>query len=81
MIIYDEGIMAHIRSSFEAHAEIDASRVRIEVQDGFVSLSGLVHTEEEKQLMVGLVESLDGVKELTSFLEIDTVIDVFNTAV
>jgi osmotically-inducible protein OsmY len=73
-----EGIMPRtqlkrkILEKLENHFELDASDIKIDVNDGFVSLSGISKTVDDKNTIEALIESIDGVKDIFSDIEIES---------
>src|SRR5690606_131220 len=72
----DESLRREIKRSLEAHVEVHANDVEVFVKDGFVSLTGIVGSDEDKASIEGLVESTDGVRDVVSLLTVDTASDL-----
>lgn len=60
----DSGIKARIESALATEQELDLRFVTIDVHSGVVTVSGLVNTPRERQLIGRLVRNLRGVDQL-----------------
>lgn len=68
----EDKILAHnIREKLQAHVEVDSSHVKVAVKEGFVSLTGIVYSQESLETIKTLVENMEGVQDVACFLEID----------
>lgn len=65
---------AEVRESIEhaltRHAEREASRIRLDVRDGGVTLSGTVHSWAEREAVIGAARGTRGVRSVESELRI-----------
>lgn len=60
-----------IRGALERRADREASRLRIDVNDGEVDLHGRVHSWQERKAVLGSVLHAPGVKKVVNNLRID----------
>ena len=60
-----------IEAALERRADREADRLRIEVHDGEVSLSGRVHSRPEEEAVVGSISHAPGVQKIHNNLRID----------
>lgn len=67
----DEEIKGLIRQELEEYDQIDVDYLDIQVQDGAVTLSGRVGSEQEYQQLEQIVDDLIGVERLTNEVVID----------
>lgn len=75
-MIADSELRQKILEGLEAHVEMHANSIEVEVNDGFVSLSGIAQNAEDKASIEGYVESVDGVKDVMSSIELDAASDL-----
>lgn len=66
----DRNLKRHILEQFDKHVEIDSSRVEVAVKDCFVSLTGSVDSEQTRATIKSLVEGIDGVEDVVSYIEL-----------
>lgn len=66
-LLLREAILEHLHK----HVEIDSSKVRVSVKDHFVSLTGTVDSEQSRASITALVENVNGVEDVVSFIELD----------
>jgi osmotically-inducible protein OsmY len=59
-----------IRDALERHADREAERIDLSVQDGRVSLSGVVHSWTEREAVVGAARGTPGVRSIDDHLRI-----------
>jgi osmotically-inducible protein OsmY len=66
---------AALRSALEdalkRHAERDARRITIDIDDGRVSLTGAVHSSSERLAVMGAAKATPGVREVIDHLRIE----------
>ena len=67
----DQRRRSEIKELLEKQTEIDSSKVQVAVKDSFVSLTGTVDSQRSQATVKALVESVDGVQDVVSMLEID----------
>jgi len=60
----DRSIRKDVGEYLEWHGRIDAMQIQVSVDDGEVTLSGIVGTREEKRLAEGVAKACLGVKEV-----------------
>jgi len=65
------GIVAVIEDALERRAEREADRIKVGVDAGVVTLSGRVHSWEEKRAVLGAVSHARGVRSVHDRLVID----------
>jgi osmotically-inducible protein OsmY len=75
-VSFTNNVMPHeVRKSIEAalarHAEREAMRVGLDVQDGRVILSGVVHSWTEKETVLGAARGTPGVRTVDDRLRIE----------
>lgn len=63
-------VMAKIRKAFERAAEVDADRVRVEMNDGIVTLRGSVHSWNEHDEATHAAYSVAGVKSVKNLTSV-----------
>jgi osmotically-inducible protein OsmY len=66
-----DDVRASIAAALERHADRHARDIQLEVQEGRVTLSGIVHSWSEREAAVAAARSTAGVKEVTSRLRIE----------
>jgi osmotically-inducible protein OsmY len=59
----DPGIKARIEATLRGRTDIDARYVTIDVDDGVVTLSGIVETPEQKNAIVRIARRTHGVQQ------------------
>jgi osmotically-inducible protein OsmY len=60
-----------IEGALERQAQREASRIGLEVKDGRVSLSGVVHSWAEKEAVIGAATGTPGVRGVEDHLRIE----------
>jgi osmotically-inducible protein OsmY len=60
-----------VESALERHAEREASRIDLRATDGTVTVTGIVHTWQEKQAVLGAVRGTRGVRSISDHLSIE----------
>ena len=60
-----------IEQALERQAEREAGRIALEVRDGRVSLSGVVHSWPERQAVIGAARGTRGVREVEDRLRVE----------
>lgn len=55
-------VRAAIEAALERRAQREAKRIELDVRDGEVTVSGVVHTWDEKQAVVGAIKGTTGVR-------------------
>ncbi|HXH76789.1 MAG TPA: BON domain-containing protein [Bacteriovoracaceae bacterium] len=75
----DDALQTKIMESLEAHVEIDASGIQVAVKNGFISLTGIARNDDNKATIEALVESTDGVRDVASLIEVDSISDLFRS--
>lgn len=68
----DERIREDVCEALFHDADVDASNIDVEVQDGVVTLSGSVEDRRTKRCAEDCVEQLSGVKDVTNNIRIET---------
>lgn len=66
-----DDLRADIEDALERRADREAERIRVEVNDGVVNLSGRVHSWQEKRAVIGSISHAPGVREVRDQLRID----------
>ena len=66
-----DDLRADIEDALERRADREAERIRVEVNDGLVNLSGRVHSWQEKRAVIGSISHAPGVREVRDQLRID----------
>jgi osmotically-inducible protein OsmY len=59
----DPGIRARVEANLAAHRELDLKFITLDVHSGIVTVSGLVHSWEEKQLVQRVVNQTGGFQQ------------------
>ncbi len=67
----DERIMEDVCDRLTQHGRLDARDVHVDVKDGEVTLTGHVHSRQEKRMAEDTVESVAGVEDVHNDLRID----------
>ncbi len=52
------------------HGRLDASQINVEVNDGEITLDGLVNSRREKRMAEDIVDSIPGVKDVHNHLHV-----------
>ncbi len=65
-----EDVQRAIEDALERRAEREARRIKLDVHDGKVSLSGVVHSWPERQAVIGAVRGTAGVRTVEDHLRI-----------
>src|SRR5258708_21768257 len=65
----DDDIYDHVNQKLNADVDIHG-RVKIEVKNGVVTLTGTVHTEKAKDKAAKLTKKVPGVKDVVNKIEI-----------
>jgi osmotically-inducible protein OsmY len=60
-----------IEEALERQAERDAGRIRVDVSDGRVTVSGVVHSWQEKRAVLGAANGTPGVRAVNDHLRIE----------
>ena len=66
----DERICEDVNEFLTRYGRIDARRIQVSVDDGEVTLSGIVGAHEEKRLAENVAEACPGVKEVHNQLRV-----------
>lgn len=66
----DKRIHEDVGEYLARHGRIDAGRIQVSVDDGEVTLAGIVGTHEEKRLAENVAEACPGVKEIRNKLRV-----------
>jgi osmotically-inducible protein OsmY len=61
-----------VKSALERHAEREASGIDLQVADGTVNVTGVVHTWQEKEAVLGAVRATRGVREVSDHVRVET---------
>ncbi len=61
-----------VEKALERHAEREAERIDLHATDGEVKVTGIVHTWQEKEAVLGAVRGTRGVRSVTDHLRIQT---------
>ena len=59
----DPGIRARVEANLAAHRELDLRYVTLDVHSGVITLSGLVHSWDEKQAVEHIVNATGGFQQ------------------
>ena len=59
-----------IHDALERHAERDASKIELDIEEGRVTLSGTVHSWAERQTVIGAARGTRGVAAVIDKLHI-----------
>jgi osmotically-inducible protein OsmY len=59
----DPGILARLQANLQAHRELDLKYVTLDVHSGIVTVSGLVHTWDERRLVEKIVNDTGGYQQ------------------
>ena len=73
--VFAGDVRSAIASALEGWAEREASRIRIQVDDDVVTLSGTVHSGEERQAVLGAANAIRGVRSVDDRLQIGSRVD------
>jgi osmotically-inducible protein OsmY len=65
----DDDIYDHVNQKLNADRDIHG-RIKIDVKDGVVTLSGMVHDEKVKERATKLTKKVAGVKDVVNKIEI-----------
>lgn len=65
-----EDVQEAIEDALERRAEREAKRIKLDIQNGKVSLSGVVHSWPERQAVIGAVRGTPGVRTVEDHLRI-----------
>jgi hypothetical protein len=68
----NDGIREDVCQRLQAHGWIDASKCKVKVEGGIVTLEGSVASREEKRLANDVAESVSGVRDVRNLLELRT---------
>ena len=68
----DERIQEDVSESLMWHGDVDASKIRVSVQNGEVTLKGTVEDRWQKRMAVDIAHDVRGVKDVHSELRIHT---------
>jgi len=66
----DERVKETVSECLEAHPDLDASEVEVQVKGGIVTLTGTVEDRKAKRMAEDAVEGLAGVKDVTNQLQV-----------
>ncbi len=73
--VSDRNLKRYILEQLDKHVEIDSSDLEIKVKDCFVFLTGSVESEQTRATIKSLVEGIDGVEDVVSYIEIKDRLD------
>jgi len=68
----DERIGEDINERLTRAASIDATNVEVRIQDGEVTLLGVVHCRHDRDLAENIASAVSGVKEVNNHIRIDS---------
>lgn len=71
----DDALERRVRD-IVAVATKDLDTVRVEVEDGVAYVEGVVGSQEEADAILRVIERLDGLKRVVTWLSIETVVSV-----
>jgi osmotically-inducible protein OsmY len=66
-----DGARHAVANALERHAERDAARIDLQNANGTVNVTGVVHSWQEKEAVLGAVRGTRGVREVGDHLRID----------
>jgi hypothetical protein len=66
----DRRLRAALRKRLEGHPELDVSNVELNVEGGFVSITGTVDNIDQKATVEAFVAKTDGVLDVVNFLQL-----------
>jgi len=66
----DSMIAARIRAGYAADSRLEGAEIRVEVDDGVVTLTGEVITEQQKEIAEDIAEDTEGVVEVENKLKV-----------
>lgn len=69
--VYPGEVRRAIEAALERRAEREAGRIQIDVEDGKVTLSGVVHSWQEKQAALGAAKGTSGVRSVDDRLQLE----------
>lgn len=64
--VSDTWITSKVKSTFLADTDLDGMDIKVETNQGVVSLSGTVSSEAEKELAIQKAKSIKGVKDVSA---------------
>lgn len=67
----DNLIKEHVLSALRSEHDLRSEDIIIDVDDGIVTLSGLVHTYQEKYIVEQLVKNVLGVRAVVGEMRVD----------
>ena len=67
----DDGIQEEIQRLLDQHSQVDAHGIRVNVQNGWVTLSGTVESWPERQIAESIVRVVLGVLEVDNRLNVN----------
>lgn len=67
----DDRILEDINEALTRHPEIDASEIKVRVENAVVTLSGTIESRQMKRLAEDCVEEVTGVEDVNNELRID----------
>jgi osmotically-inducible protein OsmY len=73
----DNPILRRVYSALHGLGFIDTSAIQVKVEDGWVRLSGLVDSEEQRRYLVWLIQKLLGIREVTEAFTLRSLAPVF----
>lgn len=66
----NQELKENIQKKLYGHTEVNVTGVSLQVENGLISLNGMVDGPEARALVEGLVRSIDGVEDVINTLEI-----------
>jgi osmotically-inducible protein OsmY len=67
----DMGITAHIKAHLLGHELVDGFRIHVDTEDGVVTLSGNVQSDDEKEIALHLAWNTPGVLRVNNSLRVE----------
>lgn len=67
----DERILEDVNEALTRHPEVDASEIKVAVNDSIVTLSGTIDSRHLKRLAEDCLEEVSGIKDVNNELRID----------
>jgi hypothetical protein len=72
----DQKLRERILKTISDHPELKVQDLKVDVKEGFVSLRGVVTSEDERATITGLIQDMNGIYDVTNFLELDETSDI-----